>query len=120
MAHEDEVLDRQKTLAHPAQVGPELLAHDQREGAGVVEHVGVLVRVQADIHRDDRHPGPDRGQDRLDPFRAIRDQHADAIARPGAEPQESPRQAVDPARGLTKRHDPVPRHPGRVCRISLC
>jgi hypothetical protein len=44
LAQADEVLDGAQTIAHESQVIAELLGVDQHAGAGVVEHVGVLVR----------------------------------------------------------------------------
>ncbi len=80
-AGEDEVLDRLKAIPHPVHVGPELAAGDQRERAGVVQHVGVLVGMEPDVHRDGGHPRLDRTEDPLEPFGAVGHEQAHPVAR---------------------------------------
>src|SRR6266852_3891865 len=70
-----------------------------------MQHVRVLIRVQTDVHRHHGHATLHGGQDGLQPLEAVREQHADAVARGRPQRGQGMGQAVDPRLSLTKRDD---------------
>jgi len=97
----------------------ELVAGDEGEGSRIIHHVRVLIRVQADVHRDHGHSRLNRGENRLEPLRAVGYEQGHAVAGLPAEAEERLCEAADSCRRLAKRHDPSRIHPGWAVRVSL-
>src|SRR5258708_7866594 len=75
--------------------------------------------MQTDVHRDHGHSRLDRGENRLEPLRAVGYEQGHAVAGLPAEAEERLCEAADSCRRLAKRHDPSRIHPGWAVSVSL-
>ena len=118
-AGKDELLDRLEPFSHPAHVRPELGACDQGERSGVVQHVGVFVRVEPDVHWHRGHPRLDRPEDRFEALGAVGHEQAHPVTRLSAEGHQRSGEPANPISRLPERHGPSGIDPGRSLRVSF-
>jgi hypothetical protein len=101
------MLDRREVSADRIQMLAERFPVDQDAGAGIIQHVRVLLRVQPDVHGHHGHPALHGRQDGLKPLGTVREQHANAVASRRPQLGEGVGEAIDPRLRLTKRDDPL-------------
>jgi hypothetical protein len=73
---------------------PERGRGDEELGAGIGEHVGILVARQQRIERDRHDPGADRAEEDDGKIRRVVHRHRDAVLAAQAEPREQAREAA--------------------------